>query len=94
MSKKIKSMDTNIVINESTINVVEIGNISFEMDERYPWIDIYGIGNEEKTFIEQVDTDETTEIVSDDDLRRFALNWYFNNVEIVSDEVACTKTEE
>lgn len=80
MSKKIKTTDTNIDINTTNIEVVEISGISFEKDERYPWIDIYQIGNEAKEFIEQIDDEE---IIGYEDLKIFALNWFFNNVEVV-----------
>lgn len=80
MNKKIKTTDTNIEVNTTSIEVVEISGISFEKDERYPWIDIYQIGNEEKTLIEQVDNEE---VLDCEELRIFALNWFFNNVEVV-----------
>lgn len=35
MSKSIKTTDTNIEVNISEVKVVEIGNYSFEMDDRY-----------------------------------------------------------
>lgn len=80
MIKKIKTTDTNIDINSTIIEVVEISGISFEKDERYPWVDIYQIGNETKEFIEQIDDEE---ILDYEELRIFALNWFFNNVEVV-----------
>lgn len=83
MTKKIKTTDTNIDINTTNIEVIEISGISFEKDERYPWIDIYQIGNEAKEFIEQIDDEE---IIGYEDLKIFALNWFFNNVEIVKNE--------
>ncbi|AAK79906.1 hypothetical protein BJV85_002046 [Clostridium acetobutylicum] len=85
MNKKIKTTDTNINIDESTILVVEIGVLSFEVDERYPWIDVYFIGNESKEFITQIDEEKMPIFVKHEELKRFALNWYFNNVEIVKE---------
>ncbi|NRY58847.1 ubiquitin [Clostridium acetobutylicum] len=82
MNKKIKTTDTNINIDESTILVVEIGVLSFEVDERYPWIDVYFIGNESKEFITQIDEEKMPIFVKHEELKRFALNWYFNNVEL------------
>ena len=46
MSKMIKTTDTDIKIEESIILVVEIVTLSFEIDERYPWIDVYLTGGE------------------------------------------------
>ena len=83
MSKKIKTTDSNMDVNTSTIDVVEIDGISFEKDERFPWVDIYRIGNEEKEFMEEVDEEEMPTGL--DELKVFALNWYFNNVEIIKE---------
>lgn len=85
MSKKIRTTDTDITVKASTIDVIEIGTFSFEKDERYPWVDIYLIGKEEKEFVKQVEEGDKG-IISSEDLRIFALNWFFNNVEIVKNE--------
>ena len=81
MNKKIKTTDSSMNVNTSTIDVVEIDGISFEKDERFPWVDIYRIGHEGKEFMEEVDEEEMPTGL--DELKVFALNWYFNNVEIV-----------
>lgn len=84
MSKKIKTTDLNLDIKTSNIEVVEIGGLSFERDGRYPWVDIYAIGAEEhKVFLEQVMEELEAESLIGDNLTVFAMNWYFNNVEIV-----------
>lgn len=85
MSKKIKTTDTDLKVDESTILVVEIGTLSFEVDERYPWIDVYSIGNNSKKFVTQIDEENMPVFVGHEELKRFALNWYFNNVEIVKE---------
>lgn len=82
MNKKIKTTDTDVRVTTSTIDVVELGGLSFEHDERYPWVDVYHIGDENKEFIDQIDEDMPT-IVSIEDLKILSLNWYFNNVEVV-----------
>lgn len=86
MSKMIKTTDTNIEVETSEISVVQIGTLSFEVDERYPWIDVYNIGGENKEFILQIDDEDMPIFVQCEVLKRYCLNWYFNNVEIVSDE--------
>lgn len=83
MSKMIKITDTDIKIEESTILVVEIGTLSFEIDERYPWIDVYLTGGESKEFVTQIDEENMPVFVEHEELKRYCLNWYFNNVEIV-----------
>lgn len=85
MDKIIKTTDTNIKIDTSTILVVEIGTFSFEVDERYPLIDVYITGNESKKFVTQIDEENIPVFVEHEELKRFALNWYFNNVEIVKE---------
>lgn len=80
MSKKIKTNDTDVVICTTTIEVVSINGISFEHDEELPCVSIYIVGDEDKEFFEEV---ETPDVIDLEDLKRFALNWYFNNVEIV-----------
>lgn len=86
MSKMIKTADTNIEVDTATISVVQIGTLSFEVDERYPWIDVYNIGGENKEFVLQIDDEDMPIFVQCEVLKRYCLNWYFNNVEIVSDE--------
>ena len=41
MSKLIKTNDTNLSVELSQINVVKIGVLSFEIEDGYPWIDVY-----------------------------------------------------
>ena len=86
MNKKMKSTDTDLMIYSSTVMVVEISQLRFEKDERYPWLEIYVTGDDRKELIEEIDpmnTEEISIIVTLEDLKIFALNWYFNNVEIV-----------
>lgn len=86
MSKMIKTTDTDIKIEESIILVVEIGTLSFEIDERYPWIDVYLTGGESKEFVTQIDEENMPVFVEHEELKIYCLNWYFNNVEIIASE--------
>lgn len=86
MSKMIKTADTNIEVDTATISVVQIGTLSFEVDERYPWIDVYNIGGENKEFITQIDEEDMPVFVEHEELKTYCLNWYFDNVEIVTEE--------
>ena len=90
MSKLIKTTDADMKVDITTILVVEIGTFSFEVDSRYPWIDVYMIGGESKAFVSQIDKEDMPIFVEHEELKIFALNWYFNNIEIVK-KIACTK---
>ena len=81
MSKMIKTTDTEMKVDTSSILVVEIGDLSFEKDERYFWIDVYSGSGEEKKFITQIDEDDMP--IQHEELKIYCLNWYFNNVEII-----------
>jgi hypothetical protein len=83
MEKMIKTTDTNIAVDTTTILVVQIGRLSFELDQRFPWIDVYSVGGEHKEFVTQIDEEDMPVMVEHEELKRFVLNWYFNNVEIV-----------
>ena len=84
MSKMIKTTDTEVKVDESTILVVEIGTLSFEVDERFPWISVYVTGGESKEFVTEIDEDDMPVFVEHEELKRYCLNWYFNNVEIIA----------
>lgn len=84
--KKIKTTDTDITVNTSTALIVEIGSLSFEVDERFPWVSVYLNSDKRKELIDEIDEDDTPTIVEHQELKRVALNWYFSNVEIVSEE--------
>lgn len=84
MSKKIKTTDTNLRVDTSTCLVVDINGTRFVLDERYPWIEILELCNSEYyKNIDEIDEDFVTEIRTLEDLKVVAMNWYFNNVEIV-----------
>ncbi|MGG7213499.1 hypothetical protein ACQPUY_07750 [Clostridium nigeriense] len=86
MSKMIKTTDTDVKVDTTKILVVEIGTLSFELDERFPWIDVYLVGGESKEFVTQIDEENMPVIVEHEELIRYCLNWYFNNVEIIASE--------
>lgn len=86
MDKMIKTTNSEVKIETSTIMVVEIGDLSFEVDERFPWIDVYLTGGESKKFVTQIDEKDIPVFVKHDDLKLYCLNWFFNNVEIVKED--------
>lgn len=88
MSKMIKTSNTDIKIELSTINIVKIGDFQFEIEEGYPWIEVYLTGGEYKDFVTQIDEADGKPIPTgneDEEFKIFCLNWYFNNVEVVSE---------
>lgn len=87
MSKMIKTTNADIKVDTSTTLVVEIGELCFEVDERFPWINVYKITNFiKKEFITEIDEDDMPVFVEHEELKRYCLNWYFNNVEIIASE--------
>lgn len=83
MEGKFITTNTDLEVRTTNIQVVEIGDLAFEQDERYPWVDVYLIGNEGRAeFLEQIDEKEMP--VGLEALRVFALNWYFKNVEVIN----------
>ena len=87
MSKMIKTTDTEVKVDTSTTLVVEIGELCFEVDERFPWINVYKIADfVKKEFITEIDEDDMPVFVEYEELQRYCLNWYFNNVEIIASE--------
>jgi hypothetical protein len=69
-------------VDTSTAMIVNVGAFKFVKDEKYPWIDIYMEGGERDEFIEQVDGIED-EPATFDEFTVWAINWVFNNVEVV-----------
>ncbi|MBO3312826.1 hypothetical protein [Clostridium perfringens] len=41
MVGKFITTNTDLEVRTTNIQVVEIGDLAFEQDERYPWVDIY-----------------------------------------------------
>lgn len=82
-SKKIKTTITDMDIQTTSILAVEINKLRFEIDERFPWITIYQWNEANLTRIDEIDEDFTIEIQTLEQLKVAALNWYFDNVEVV-----------
>lgn len=83
MEGKFRTTNADLEVKTSNIQVVEIGDLSFEMDERFPWIYVYVLEDGEKTEILEI-IDEIEMPTGLEELKVFALNWYFKNVEIVN----------
>lgn len=88
MSKLIKTTMNDITVNTSTTMVVEIGLLTFEVDERFPWIKVFKRTDDSwsnREYITDIDEDDTPIFVSSEEgfekLKQYCLNWYFNNIE-------------
>ncbi len=98
MSKLIQIGTPNLEVDTSTSLIVEFGGLSFEVDERFPWINVYQIdeSHQKKEFVAEIDEDDMPIFVrseeSFNELKKYCLNWYFDNVEIISNKG--TKTQE
>ncbi|MDP4143228.1 MAG: ubiquitin [Bacillota bacterium] len=85
MSKKIRTTDTDLTVTTGTSLIVKVGAFKFIKEETYPWIDIYMTGGKTDELLEQNDSEKTDELIDLEELKIFALNWMFNNVEIVKE---------
>ena len=87
MNKLIKTTVTNVIVQVSSIMVVQISDLIFEFDEMYPWINVYQIKNSDKKLVAEIDKLDMPIFNNSEDgyeeLKIYCLNWYFNNVEIV-----------
>ncbi|MCX0353227.1 hypothetical protein LI064_01655 [Clostridium perfringens] len=83
MEVKFRTTNADLEVKTSNIQVVEIGDLSFEVDERFPWIYVYVLEDEEKA--ELLETIDEIEMPTGlEELKVFALNWYFKNVEVIN----------
>ncbi|HGG0416138.1 TPA: BC1881 family protein [Clostridium sporogenes] len=85
MSKKIKTTDLNLNVSTGTMIYIDIDIFRFLYDEEIFCLTIQFLNGENYEFFEEVELPEGKVIVTHDDLRKFALNWIFNNVEIVKE---------
>jgi len=69
-------------VNTTTIEVVEINGVRFEHDEQLVEIEVY---SKEGTLVDVIEEELQSPVIDFEDLKREALNWYFNNVEIVKE---------
>lgn len=93
MNKKIKTTITEVETRTSNQIVVEVNNMSFILDEQYPWIKVICCEDADGEIYVEVDgidilnEDGSVQVNSLGELEIVAINWYFNNVEIVSKDL-------
>lgn len=85
MNKKIKTNYMELDLTTTTIEVVNINGFRFEHDEDLVGVQVYSENQDdtERTLIAEFEPETT--VIDIDDLKVVALNWYFNNVEIVKE---------
>ena len=86
-SLKINSIyNGDVKVNTSTIMVVEVGDLRFEMDERFPWINVFITDNTDLGYSLIDEIEEIEPIINHEDLAALAMNYYFKNVKIVTEK--------
>ncbi|NFB33178.1 ubiquitin [Clostridium botulinum] len=85
MSKKIKTTDLNLNVSTGTMLYVDIDIFRFSYDQEIFNLTIKILDGENYEFFEEVDLLEDEVIVDHNDLKIFALNWIFKNVEVVKE---------
>ncbi|EQC1537805.1 hypothetical protein [Clostridium botulinum] len=85
MSKKIKTTDLNLNVSTGTMLYVDIDIFRFSYDQEIFNLTIKILDGENYEFFEEVDLPEDEVIVDHNDLKRIALNWIFQNVEVVKE---------
>ncbi|MBY6800157.1 ubiquitin [Clostridium botulinum] len=85
MSKKIKTTDLNLNISTGTMIYVDIDIFRFIYDQEIFNLTIEMLDGENFEFYKEVDLPEDEVIVDHNDLKIFALNWIFQNVEVVKE---------
>ena len=84
MSKMIKTTNTDITVEISTTLVVEIGDLFFLVDERFPWINVYRtVDFTKREYVTEIDDEDMPVFIEHKELKKYCLNWYFNNVGII-----------
>ncbi|HDK7158444.1 TPA: ubiquitin [Clostridium botulinum] len=85
MSKKIKTTDLNLNVSTGTMIYIDIDIFRFLYDEEIFNLTIEMLDGENFEFYKEVDLPEGEVIVDHNDLKIFALNWIFQNVEVVKE---------
>ncbi|KGO13869.1 ubiquitin [Clostridium botulinum] len=85
MNKKIKTTDLDLNVSTGTMLYVDIDIFRFSYNQEIFNLTIKILDGENYEFFEEVELPEGKVIINHDDLRKFAFNWIFNNVEIVEE---------
>lgn len=83
MEKRISVLDLNMDISTGTLIYVDIDIFRFLYCEEKFCLTVEIMHGENYEFYEEIDLPEEDIILDHNDLRKFALSWIFENVEIV-----------
>jgi hypothetical protein len=83
---RILSKDLDMTIDTHNEMVVRIDDVIFICSEEFTEVDILlGERDQGADHIDTVDNEITSKIVDLEDLKTFAINWFFENVEVVKE---------
>ncbi|HDK7218090.1 TPA: ubiquitin [Clostridium botulinum] len=83
MNKKIKTTDLNLNVSTGTMLYIDIDIFRFLYDQEIFCITVQFLDGEDYKFLEEINLEKDKSILNHNDLKRIALNWIFENVEIV-----------
>lgn len=83
MNKKIKTTDLNLNVSTGTILYVDIDIFRFLYDKETFCITVQFLDEEDYKFLEEINLEKDKSNLDHNDLKRIALNWITNNVEVV-----------
>ncbi|ABS41285.1 hypothetical protein [Clostridium botulinum] len=83
MNKKIKTTDLNLNVSTGTLLYIDIDIFRFLYDQEIFCITVQFLDEEDYKFLEEINLEKNKSILNHNDLKRIALNWIFENVEIV-----------
>ena len=83
---RMKTKDLNMNIDTHNEMVVRIDDVIFICSEELNSVDILlGERDQGTDYIDSIDNEITSRIVDLEDLKTFAVNWFFKNVEVVKE---------
>ncbi|WP_409068900.1 ubiquitin [Clostridium caseinilyticum] len=85
MNKKIKTTDLNLNVSTGTMIYIDIDIFRFLYDQEIYCIKVEVLDGENYEFLEEINLEKGKSNLDHNDLKRFALNWIFKNVEIVKE---------
>lgn len=83
MNKKIRTTDLNLNVSTGTMLYVDIDIFRFLYDSEIFCITVQFLDGEEYRFLEEINLKKDKNNLEHKDLKIIALNWVFNNVEVV-----------
>lgn len=85
MNKKIKTTDLNLNVSTGTMLYVDIDIFRFLYDQEIFCITVQFLDEEDYKFLEEINLKKDKNNLDHNDLKIFALNWIFKNVEVVKE---------